>query len=90
LAAGATDDTTRRRLLTRIGTARASEDVTTLKCVLAGRDSLATLTAILPLRIVNLANGEFDEYKALIDKISAREGELFLYALLTPRKSGPG
>jgi hypothetical protein len=82
LAAGAADEKIRRRMLARIGTARASEDATTLKCVLAGRDTLATLAADLPLRIVNLANGGLDECKALIEKISAREGELFLYALL--------
>src|SRR5581483_7138532 len=36
----------------------------------------------LPPRISNLAGGELDEYKALIEKTSARDGELFLYALL--------
>lgn len=82
LATGAADEKIRRRMLARIGTARAREDATTLKCVLAGRDTLATMAADLPLRIVNLSNGELDRYKALIEKISAREGELFLYAVL--------
>jgi hypothetical protein len=82
LAAGANDEKMRRRMLARIGTPRASEDATTLKCVLAGRDDLAAMAAGLPLRITNLANGALDEYKALIEIMSAQDGELFLCALL--------
>ncbi len=82
LTAGAEDEKMRRRMLAQIGTAHASEDATTLKCVLAGRDALAAMAADLPLRITNLANGALEEYKALIEKMSARNGELFLYALL--------
>jgi hypothetical protein len=82
LAAGADDEKMRRRMLARIGTPRASEDATTLKCVLAGQDDLAAMAAGLPLRITNLANGALDEYKALIEIMSAQNGELFLYALL--------
>jgi hypothetical protein len=83
LAAGAADEKIHRRMLTQIGTARAGEDAATLKCVLAGRDALEMLATHLPLRISNLANGELEEYKALIEKTSAGNGELFLYALLT-------
>jgi len=54
----------------------------TLNCVLAGRDVLARMAADLPLRITNLANDRLDEYKVLVEKISARNGERFLYALL--------
>jgi hypothetical protein len=50
--------------------------------VLAGRDVLAGMAADLPPRITNLANDELDEPKALVEKISTRNGELFLYALL--------
>ncbi len=82
LAESANDDKVRRRVLAQIGTPRAAEDAATLKCVLAGRDALETLAAHLPLRISNLANSEIDEYKALIEKTS-RDGELFIYALLT-------
>jgi hypothetical protein len=82
LAAGAEDDRFRRRLLAHIGTARASEDATTLKCVLTGRDALAKLANQLPARIANLTNGQFDECKVLIEEVSAQNGELFLYALL--------
>jgi hypothetical protein len=79
----ASDEEIRRRMLAQIGSQRPSEDATTLKCVLKGRDALATLAAHLPLRIGNLANGSLDECKLLIEKASARDGDLFLYALLT-------
>jgi len=82
LEAGAADAKLHRRTLAQIGTPRASEDATTLKCVLAGRDELATLAAHLPLRIANLAGDQLDEYMALNEKTCARGGELFLYALL--------
>ena len=82
LDAGDSDARVLRRTLAQIGTPRASEDAATLKCVLAGRDALATLAANLPLRIVNLAGDELEEYKSLIEKTSAHDGELFLYALL--------
>ena len=82
LDAGDSDARVLRRTLAQIGTPRASEDAATLKCVLAGRDALETLAANLPLRIVNLAGDEIDDYKALMEKTCARDGELFLYALL--------
>ena len=82
LAESANDDKVRRRVLAQIGTPRAAEDATALKCVLAGRDALEALAAHLPLRISNLANSELDEYTALIEETS-RDGELFIYALLT-------
>ena len=73
-----------RRTLAQIGTPRAERrrrDAAAACC--AGRDALATLAAHLPLRIANLADDELDECKALIEKTAARDGELFLYALLT-------
>lgn len=82
LTAGATDEKIRHRMLARVGTPRASEDATTLKCVLAGRDTLEAMAADLPLRIVNLANGELDRCKVLIENIFARQSELFLHAVL--------
>lgn len=83
LATAADDDKFRRRLQAQIGTARAMEDATTLKCVLGARDALAALAARLPLRITNFATRDLDEYKGLIEQASAADGELFLYALLT-------
>ncbi len=83
LTEGANDDKIRRRVLAQIGTPRAVEDATTLKCVMAGRKALEMLTGHLPLRIPNLNGGELDEYKALIEKTTVEDGELFLYALLT-------
>jgi hypothetical protein len=82
LESAAADENIRRRILAQIGTQRPSEDATALKCVLNNRDALADLAARLPLRIANLANGELDQCKELIEKVSARDGDLFLYALL--------
>lgn len=82
LEASAADGRLHRRTLAQIGTPRANDDATTLKCVLAGRDALATLAAHLPLRIVDFAGDQLDEYRAAIEQASAPDGELFLYALL--------
>jgi hypothetical protein len=81
-AQSANDDKIRRRMVAQIGTPRAFDDATTLKCVMGARDTLEILAGHLPLRISNLANGELDECKTLIEKTSASDGELFLYALL--------
>jgi hypothetical protein len=83
LAAAADDEKTRRRLQAQIGTKQAIDDARTLRCVLAGREALAALGARLPLRIPNLVNRDLEEFKGLIEEISANDGELFLYALLT-------
>ncbi|HEY4143171.1 MAG TPA: hypothetical protein VGM57_17270 [Pseudolabrys sp.] len=77
------DERLRRRLLSQVGTPRASEDTDTLLRVLKGRDRLAELAANLPLRIGNLTSGELDKSKALVDGVTAQDSELFPYALLT-------
>ena len=79
----AEDGKVRRRILQQIGTPRASDELAALKCALKGRDVLASLSARLPLQIGNLSSDQLDECKALIDSAAARDGELFLYALLT-------
>ena len=71
-----------RRLIAQIGTPRANEDATTLKCVLKGRDTLATLAAHLPLRIGHLTGELLDECKTLIDGVAVRNRDLMLYAML--------
>ena len=81
--AGGGDERVRRRILQQIGTPRAGDELTTLKCALKGRDVLASLSKRLPLQIGNLASAQLDECKALIEGAAARDGELFLYALLT-------
>jgi hypothetical protein len=83
MSAAAEDSKIRRRLLQQIGTPRADEELTAFKCALKGRDVLATLSARLPLQIGNLENDQLDECKALIESAAARDGELFLYAILT-------
>ena len=77
------DGKTRRRILQQIGTPRADEELAALKCALKGRDVLAALSSRLPLQIGNLANAQLEECKQLIEGAAARDGELFLYALLT-------
>jgi hypothetical protein len=69
--------------LQQIGTPRAAEELAALKCALKGRDVLASLASRLPLQIGNLANDQLDQCQALIEGAAARDGELFLYALLT-------
>jgi hypothetical protein len=81
--AAAEDEKIRRRILQQLGTPRAAEELAAFKCALKGRDVLASLSARLPLQIGNLANDQLDECKALIEGAAARDGELFLYALLT-------
>jgi hypothetical protein len=85
LESAASDEKIRRRMLAQIGTQRPGDDTATLKCVLKGREALAVLAAHLPLRIDNLANSLLDECKELIETASARDSELFLYALLMVR-----
>jgi hypothetical protein len=82
-SAASEDGNIRRRILHQIGTPRAEEELTALKCALKGRDVLASLSARLPLQIGNLANAQLDECRTLIEGAAARDGELFLYALLT-------
>jgi hypothetical protein len=82
-AGPAEDEKIQRRILQQVGTPRAAEELAALKCALKGRDVLASLSARLPLQIGNLANDQLDECKALIEGAAARDGDLFLYALLT-------
>jgi hypothetical protein len=82
-SAAAEDERLRRRVLQQIGTPRAAEELVALKCALKGRDVLASLASRLPLQIGNLANDQLDQCQALIEGAAARDGELFLYALLT-------
>ena len=83
LRAATEDGKVRRRILHQIGTPRADEELAALKCALKGRDVLAALSSRLPLQIGNLANAQLEECKQLIEGAAARDGELFLYALLT-------
>ena len=82
LEATAEDEQLRRRMLAQVGTQRPGEDCDTLRCVLKGRDALATLAARLPLRIGNLTGAQLSECKLLVESVAARDGDLFLYALL--------
>ena len=82
LQAAASNERQQRRMLAQIGTPRAAEELTTLRHVFKGRDALADLGDELPLQITNLSNGRLDECKALIEAVSGRSPDLFIYALL--------
>jgi hypothetical protein len=71
-----------RRLVSQIGTSRAYEDAATLKAVLKGRDALANLNSKLPLRIGNLAGGQLDACRTLVETTAERDSDLLLYGLL--------
>ncbi len=77
------DERLRRRLLSQVGTPRASEDIETLSRALKGRDRLAEMAAKLPLRIGNLIGAELDTCKDLTDGVTAYDRELLPFALLT-------
>ena len=76
------DEKSYRRVLAQIGTARAQENATTLKCVFKGRDILQNLAAHLPLRIGNLAGDQLADCHALIESAVECDGDLLLYGLL--------
>ena len=76
------DERQRRRTLAQIGTKHAAEEVKTLYRVLKGRDALAELADALPLRINDLANGQLDDCKALVESTAAKDPDLFTCALL--------
>ena len=73
----------RRRIVHQIGTPRAEEELIAFKSALKGRDVLASLSARLPLQIGNLANAQLEQCRTLIEGAAARDGDLFLHALLT-------
>jgi len=82
-AFAAADETkTRRRLKVQIGTPRAEEDASVLKCVLKARDMLAAMAADLPLRIGNLTDDQLNECRTWTDAAAARRDGSFLCALL--------
>ncbi len=83
LRVAATDSKMRRRMLAQIGTPHPGEDAAALKVVLKARDGLDTLASRLPVKVPNLASGQLDECKALIEKTCDRDEDLYPYTLLT-------
>jgi len=83
LRTAASDSKMRRRMLAQIGTPHPGEDAAALKVVLKARDGLDTLASRLPVQVPNLASGQLDECKALIEKTCGHDGDLYPYTLLT-------
>jgi hypothetical protein len=81
--ADAADDGSGRRLLAQIGTPRAAEDATVLLRALKYRDAIAAFASRIPLQILNLADNQLADTKALIDAAAANENDILLPALLT-------
>jgi hypothetical protein len=82
LADAQSDDKTRRRIIGQIGIPMALESVRDLLAILAGRDLLTLLSSRLPGHIQNLADGELDDIKAMLDACAGRQEEFLPYGLV--------
>jgi hypothetical protein len=76
------DQKVRRRLLGQIGTPNALEDLQNLLAILSGRATFALIAGRLPGHIRNLADGQLDGIKALLDATTGLRGELLPHALI--------
>jgi hypothetical protein len=82
LAAAHGDDKLRRRLTGQLGTAMAFDDARDVAAILKLRDALTLIADHLPGHVQNLADGQLDAVKALLDARAARNGDLLSYALM--------
>jgi hypothetical protein len=80
--AGISDDKTLQRLSAQIGTPKAIEDAGDLLAILSWRDTFALIEQRLPVMIRNLADGELDQVKALLDSPLGSQRELLPYTLV--------
>lgn len=82
LAAAASDETARRRLVAQLGEKTGLDDLSDLGALLKARDAFALLTERLPSHIHNLADAQLDGIKALLDSPAARRDGMLVYALV--------
>ncbi len=82
LAAAQRDDKSRRRIVSQLGTQRATDDVQTLLDVLASRDPFGLLGAQMPGHIKTLSGAQLEQVKALLDSPIAPKGDLFPLSLV--------
>jgi hypothetical protein len=68
------DDRVRRRMIGQIGTAQALDVARDLLAILSGRDILAAMAGRLPGHIVNLADAQLGQVKAIVDAGTADAG----------------
>jgi hypothetical protein len=80
-----TDDKARRRMIGQMGVPQALDVARDLLAILAGRDILAATASRLPGHIVNLADAQLDQVKAIVDACAARGEGLLPFALVLVR-----
>ena len=76
------DDRVRRRMIGQIGTAQALDVARDLLAILSGRDVLAAMGGRLPGHIVNLADAQLGQVKAIVDAGIANAKGLLPFALI--------
>ncbi|HLH95987.1 MAG TPA: hypothetical protein VKW08_12815 [Xanthobacteraceae bacterium] len=76
------DDKVRRRMIGQIGLPQALEVARDLLAILGGRDTLAAIASRLPGHIGNLADGQLEQIKLILDTCTAEAGELLPFALI--------
>ena len=81
-AAARSDDKMRRRISGQLGAADALDDVRDMATILESRDALALIENRLPGHIRNLADGQLESVKALLDSPLVGRGPLLPYALV--------
>jgi hypothetical protein len=76
------DERVRRRMVGQIGTPAALEDAKNLATILSGRDVFAAMAGRLPGHIVNLADAQLTQVKAVVDSCLAHPDRLLPFALV--------
>ena len=82
LAAVKADDKARWRMIGQIGTPKALDDLHDLLTILSSRDAFTLIESRLPPLIRNLADGQLDQVKALLDSPISAQRDLLPYALI--------
>jgi hypothetical protein len=82
LAGTKTDERARRRLIGQIGTQNALDDARGLLTILSAADSFAQIEKSLPAHIRNLADGQLDNVKSLLDHTVGSRPDVLPYALV--------
>jgi hypothetical protein len=75
------DHKARRRMVGQIGTPNGLEDVGNLATILSGRAAFALIASRLPGHIRNLADGQIEGVKGLLDTSIGAQGDLLPHAL---------
>jgi len=82
LASTKTDERARRRLIGQIGTQNALDDARGLLITLSAADIFAQIEKSLPAHIRNLADGQLDNVKSLLDHTVGSRPDVLPYALV--------